>query len=58
LNCIARNPAALASDLAEKLGYQKAWFKNNVRKLRALGLTESLEVGYQLSPRGRTFLEK
>jgi len=44
--------------LAAELGYETAWFKNNVRKLKALGLTESLEVGYRLSPRGRAFLEK
>ena len=32
-------------------------FKVDVRKLKALGLTESLEVGYRLSPRGRAFLD-
>ena len=47
-----------AGDLASALGYETAWFKTNVRKLKALGLTESLEVGYRLSPRGRAFLEK
>ena len=31
-------------------------FKTDVRKLKALGLTESLEVGYRLSPRGRAYL--
>ena len=31
-------------------------FKRDVRKLKALGLTESLEVGYRLSPRGRAWL--
>ena len=56
LQCIARHPAVLAADLAHGLGYEKAWFKNNVRKLKALGLTESLEVGYRLSPRGRAWL--
>ena len=29
-----------------------------MRKLKALGLTESLEVGYRLSPRGRAFLRR
>jgi len=29
-----------------------------VRKLKELGLTESLEVGYRLSPRGRALLER
>lgn len=32
--------------------------KRDVRKLKALGLTESLEVGYRLSPRGRAYLER
>lgn len=33
-------------------------FKRNVRKRKELGLTESLEVGYGLSPRGRRLLEQ
>src|SRR5918996_1198569 len=33
-------------------------FKVDVRKLKSLGLTESLEAGYRLSPRGRTVLER
>lgn len=57
LQCIAKHPAVRAADLAVKLGYEKPWFKGNVRKLKALGLTESLETGYRLSPRGRAFLE-
>ena len=32
-------------------------FKRRVRRLKELGLTESLEVGYRLSPRGRAVLE-
>jgi hypothetical protein len=32
-------------------------FKRRVRRLKELGLTESLEVGYRLSPRGRTVVE-
>ena len=58
LRCLSKNPAVRAGDLASKLGYETAWFKNNVRKLKALGLTESLEVGYRLSPRGRAFVAK
>ena len=34
----------------------KAGFKVNVRKLKGLGLTESLKVGYRLSPRGEAVL--
>lgn len=33
-----------------------ARFKPRVRQLKELGLTESLEVGYRLSPRGRAVL--
>ena len=33
-------------------------FKRDVRKLKELGLTESLETGYRLSPRGRALLER
>ena len=33
-------------------------FKRDVRKLKEFGLTESLEVGYRLSPRGRSALER
>jgi hypothetical protein len=32
-------------------------FKRDVRKLKELGLTESLEVGYRLSPRGAALLD-
>jgi hypothetical protein len=33
-------------------------FKLDVRKLKELGLTESLPIGYRLSPRGETVLQK
>ena len=37
---------------------EKLKFKSNVRRLKALGLTESLEVGYRLSPRGQAWLDR
>jgi hypothetical protein len=49
---IAGNPGVRAGDLAEALGRQRDPFKTDVRKLKNLGLTLSLEVGYKLSPRG------
>lgn len=52
------HPATLASKLADEMGQEKAWFKPQVRKLKALGLTESLEVGYRLSPRGEVILKE
>ncbi len=56
LRAIRERPATLAGTLAAELGFERAWFKTNVRKLKALGLTESLEVGYRLSPRGEALL--
>jgi hypothetical protein len=54
-----RGPAAtLAATLAEELGQEKLVFKRNVRKLKELGLTESLEIGYRLSARGRALLKR
>ena len=58
LELIASRPEVRAGDLADELGMEKPRFKTNVRKLKGLGLTESLEVGYRLSPRGRAVLER
>jgi hypothetical protein len=57
LELIAANPARRAPDLAAELGRETAPFKADVRKLKELGLTESLVTGYRLSPRGRAYLE-
>lgn len=56
LELIGANPATLAADLAARRGREKLPFKADVRKLKALGLTESLRVGYRLSARGRAVL--
>lgn len=56
LTLIAACPGVRAADLAQRLRFDKDTFKINVRKLKELGLTESLEVGYRLSPRGKAFL--
>ncbi|WP_312161286.1 hypothetical protein [Phenylobacterium sp.] len=53
LELIAAHPGVRAPDLAARLGRETLAFKTDVRKLKALGLTESLEVGYRLSPRGQ-----
>jgi hypothetical protein len=57
LDLIAAHPARRAGDLAPMLGRDLLSFKLDVRKLKALGLTESLDVGYRLSPRGRRYRE-
>jgi hypothetical protein len=56
LRLIAERPGVVSTRLAEDLGRDRASFKLDVRKLKALGLTKSLEVGYELSPRGTAAL--
>jgi hypothetical protein len=58
LRLIADRPGVRAADLAGAAGRERHPFKTDVRKLKELGLTESLEVGYRLSPRGRALLER
>jgi hypothetical protein len=58
LQLIADHPGVRAGDLADEVDMERMAFKADVRKLKALGLTESLEVGYRLSPRGRAWLER
>jgi hypothetical protein len=56
LQLIAAQPAVVARALAPQVGAELPAFKRRVRQLKELGLTESLEVGYRLSPRGRAVL--
>lgn len=56
LRLIADLPGVRAGDLCVMAGQERDRFKANVRKLKRLGLTESLEVGYRLSPRGESVL--
>jgi hypothetical protein len=56
LRLIAEKPGVRAPDLAASLGRETLPFKRDVRKLKELGLTISLPVGYELSPRGQAYL--
>jgi hypothetical protein len=56
LAIIQKRPAVRAGDLADELSREMLPFKVDVRKLKNLGLTLSLEVGYRLSPRGEAYL--
>ena len=58
LELIEAHPERRAGDLAEMVGRERLPFKVDVRKLKQLGLTESLPIGYRLSPRGRVLLER
>jgi hypothetical protein len=57
LALIAERPEVRAGDLADAVGRERAPFKLDVRKLKNLGLTLSLPVGYRISPRGRAYLD-
>ncbi len=58
LDIIRRRPHTRAPDLAEELGRERDPFKIDVRKLKNLGLTESFDVGYAVSPRGEAYLAR
>jgi hypothetical protein len=56
LHALHQAPGCRAADVAQQLGFEKEWLKLNIRKLKELGLTQSLETGYRVSPRGEAFL--
>lgn len=56
LQLIVERPETRAPDLAASVGRETQPFKTDVRKLKNLGLTESLPVGYRISPRGAAYL--
>ncbi len=58
LTAIQEHPGTRAGDLYARLGWPDlATFKAHVRKLKELGLTISLRIGYRLSPRGEAYLQ-
>lgn len=57
LRIIDDNPEVRAPELAAALGRPTQEFKTDVRKLKERGLTESLAIGYRLSPRGEAVLD-
>lgn len=56
LRLVHQHSGIPAGELARMAGAEKAVLKRRMRRLKDLGLTESLEVGYRLSPRGRRFV--
>ncbi|MBD0863300.1 hypothetical protein IA539_19190 [Gordonia sp. zg691] len=58
LDAIARRPGVVSTELAAELGRDRAAVKLDVTKLKTLGLTESLPIGYELSPRAVEFLRR
>ncbi len=57
LEIIDRSPGVRAPELAAELGRETQEWKRDVRKLKEEGLTESLAIGYRLSPRGEAVLD-
>ncbi|GAA1479414.1 hypothetical protein GCM10009623_38600 [Nocardioides aestuarii] len=57
LEIIDRSPGVRAPALAAELGRETLPWKADVRKLKEKGLTESLAIGYRLSPRGEAVLD-
>ncbi len=57
LSAVADHPGRRAGDLAPAFGWDTPTFKRQVRKLKALGLTHSLDVGYELTERGQQLLK-
>lgn len=58
LRAIGNRSGTSAAVLAADAGIEKLKFKQDVRKLKELGLTESLDVGYRVSPRGQAVLAR
>jgi hypothetical protein len=58
LEIIDRSPGVRAPELAAELGRETLPWKADVRKLKEKGLTESLAIGYRLSPRGEAVLDR
>lgn len=56
LTQIASQPGVSSAVLAPELDWERADFKQHVRRLKELGLTISLDVGYRISPRGAAYL--
>ena len=57
LQLIASHPGVVSTRLAQHMKMERQAFKINVRKLKEMGFTESLEVGYRLSPLGEAFMK-
>ncbi|HEY8075464.1 MAG TPA: ASCH domain-containing protein [Labilithrix sp.] len=57
LAMIEAHPRVAASKLAVKLKRETLELKADIRKLKKLGLTQSFEVGYEIAPRGRAYLD-
>ena len=58
LQLISEQPGIVSTVLARQMQMDRYAFKDLVYKLKQLGLTYSLDVGYSISPRGRAYLRE
>lgn len=58
LLAIKDNHNVHAKGIAALTGFEKEWLKQNIRKLKNLGLTISHTTGYELSPLGKTLIQR
>ncbi len=56
LELISEQPGVVSTVLARQMGIERYEYKAMIRRIKQLGLTYSLEVGYSISPRGRAYL--
>jgi predicted transcriptional regulator len=56
LQNIAGHPGTPAAEITASVDADKSWLKFQIRNLKELGSTESLSLGYRLSPRGKVVL--
>ena len=56
LQLISEQPGVVSTVLARQMGIERYEYKAMIRRIKQLGLTYSLEVGYSISPRGRAYL--
>lgn len=54
LALIGANPGVSSAVLAKQMGRERMKLKADVRKLKRLGLTQSLDVGYRLTKQGKS----
>lgn len=57
LEWIRDHPRVVSKELAALRGVELLPMKVDIRKLKALGLTISHDVGYELAPRGQAYLD-
>ena len=58
LEAVNKEPGLYAIQYANKLGYEKMWFKLHIRKLKNLGLTISLERWLRNFPERESIFRK